>query len=184
MQQEADDFLLEVFAQFMDEDGQANDDQDDTDTYIDMKHLPAVFNALGIEDYYLGPNSDQTMLREMKRNLDPAAEGKISFTAYSELMPLFIEQARSVEALDDEEQAATKVAVDPSTRHDFLLFTQGEDRPIELRDLQRISKEMKDNAPEELLLDMLQLHKEGSGSVGNKISVEDFEYIMKMIRSI
>lgn len=175
--EDTDDLILEVFAQFMEDDA---DVQDEENMSIDMKHLPAVFNALGIEDYYMGPSSDPLALQEIKGSLDPGKEGRIAFSAFNELMPFFVKQAQSNDVNENDETEE----IHPSTREDFLLFTEGEDRPIEMRDLQRVSRELKDEAPVELLQNMLQLHKRGGQNLGNRITMEDFDYIMKMTRSI
>lgn len=170
-----------------------NVEQDDQNTTISMNHLPAILGALGIEKYYMGPGSNPTKLAAIKKSLDPYGDGRIGFQTFHEFMPFVLDEARQDEELDNEEAeenygqregGSGDVVVDQGTKDDFLMFTQGEDRPIELRDLQRISQELKDNAPEELLQDMLQLHRKGSGSIGSKISLQDFVYIMKMTKSI
>lgn len=175
MESEADGLILEIFAQFISDDEQ-DDDKDGENMSISMSHLPAVLGALGVENYY---SSKPDQLDAIKKSLDPAGEGRIGFEAFNEVIPLVLEQAE-----DDADVKSGSSTIDKSTHDDFLLFTQGEDRPIELRDLQRISREMKDGAPGELLRDMLQLHQQGSTTVGNKISLKDFEYIMKMAKSI
>lgn len=178
MESEAGDLFVDVFAQFISDDEQDNNDEEGENMAISMSHLPAVLGALGVEDYYMGANSNPAHLAAIKKGLDPAGEGRIGFQAYTEVIPFVVEQAEGSEVSHPSSN------VEKSTYEDFLLFTQGEDRPIELRDLQRISREMKDNAPNDLLMDMLQLHQEGSGTVGNKISLKDFEYIMKMAKSV
>ena len=72
-----------------------------------------------------------------------------------------------------------------SVYKDFLLFTEGQDRPIVLADLKRVSAELKDNAPVELLTNMMQLKPPGGGHGDpHSISFNEFEYIMNMAKSI
>lgn len=173
-----DDFILEVFAQFVSEDDLET--QDEENMSISMSHFPDVLAALGVDKYYLGPGSNPAKLNAIKKSLDPHDEGLISFNAFHEFMPFVLQQAKE----DEEEIEGNDVEVDEQTREDFYLFTNGEDRSIKLSDLERAFKEINSDVSEELLRDMIQLRRPGSNGKVNSVSLEDFAYIMKMIKSM
>lgn len=172
-----DDFLLEVFAQFILEDDIEN--QEEEDISISMSHFPDVLAALGVEKYYLGPESNPAKLNAIKKSLDPHDEGRIRFNAFHEFMPFVFQQAKE----DEEENENDDVEVDEKTREDYLLFTNGEDRPIVFSDLERAFKEANFDVPEVLLRRMLQLGPPGSNRTGDSVSFEDYAYIQKIINS-
>ncbi|ANB13039.1 EF-hand superfamily Ca2+modulated protein [Sugiyamaella lignohabitans] len=66
-----------------------------------------------------------------------------------------------------------------SVKEAFLLFTNGEDRPITLSDLRRIAHDVKDNASDEQLQDMLAL-----SSNKNFVNLSSFDSIMKQANAM
>ena len=162
-----------------------------------------------------GATAAPTKYAAIKKALDPAACGRVRRQTFREIVPFLLEEsvADGHEGLNEDPTAAAAEAADNNNNNnssssstfdatqtsknsrnrasresvykDFLLFTEGQDRPIVLADLKRVSAELKDNAPVELLTNMMQLKPPGGGHGDpHSISFNEFEYIMNMAKSI
>jgi hypothetical protein len=197
-----------------------NDDENDdaNDPTISISHLPDIITALELDASY-GATVAPTKHAAIKKALDPTACGRVRRQTFREIVPFLLEEsvADGHESLSEDPTAAAEAADNNSSTfdaaraskssssssrnkvsresvyQDFLLFTEGQDRPIVLADLKRVSAELKDNAPIELLTNMLQLKPPpGSSAVADggghsdphSISFAEFEYIMRMAKSI
>ncbi|KAF5095695.1 hypothetical protein D0Z00_003049 [Geotrichum galactomycetum] len=215
---EADELIDEIFSQFLSEPpspaasaatgGNRDDESDDAnDPTISISHLSDIITALELDATY-GAVAAPTKHAAIKKALDPTACGRVRRQTFREIVPFLLEEsvADGHESVSEDPTAANDNnsstfdvtrANKSSSRNqvsresvyqDFLLFTEGQDRPIVLADLKRVSAELKDNAPVELLTNMMQL-KPPSGSGGgnsdpHSISFVEFEYIMRMAKSI
>ncbi|KAF5094315.1 hypothetical protein D0Z03_002122 [Geotrichum reessii] len=215
---ETDELIDDIFTQFLSEPSSpaarytsnvsnANDDNDDDDTdpTISISHLPDIITALDLDESY-SATSAPTKYAAIKKALDPIGGGRICRQTFHEIIPFLLEESvadnQNDDNLDDDiigndiQKVKGKGSDDSSSRvsresvyQDFLLFTEGQDRPIVLADLKRVSAELKDNAPVELLANMMQLKPPSGSTVGghsdpHSISFEEFDYIMRMAKSI
>lgn len=58
----------------------------------------------------------------------------------------------------------------------FNLFTKGQERDIQLQDLRRVAKELREDVPENVLRDML---REATGGQVSGVGLEEFEGVMR-----
>lgn len=193
-----------------DDDNNGESDNANSPT-ISISHLPDIITALDLDASY-GATAAPTKYAAIKKALDPAACGRVRRQTFREIVPFLLEEsvADGHEGLNEDPTAAAAEAADnnnnsssitfdatqtsknsrnrasrESVYKDFLLFTEGQDRPIVLADLKRVSAELKDNAPVELLTNMMQLKPPGGGHGDpHSISFNEFEYIMNMAKSI
>lgn len=180
-----EEVLADAFALYLSD----NDKDEDS---ISVTHLPDLLKTLGMYDYFYGEaagRSQRMILREAMKSLDPNDSGRIDFMAYTNVMPLLAEGINN--DLKKEEGSSPPASKrfkkndsditndspsDSSVLQDFLLFTNGEKRKINFDDLKRIATEIKDDATDEELLEMLQLHHKGEGA---EITLKDFYNILQ-----
>jgi Ca2+-binding EF-hand superfamily protein len=146
------EIITEVFGQFMADDADCNGQP-----IILTTNITAAMEALGLDA------SNQERLSLVLQTLDPECRGFVEFEPFAEVMSLYLQQVKST----DNEVSSDKVM------ELFKLFTRGKDRPINLKDLKRISDQVKDGATEQELRDMLYL----SGK--NQVDLQSFEKIIK-----
>lgn len=210
---ETDELIDDIFTQFLSEPSSpaarytsnTNDDDDNnTGPTISISHLPDIITALDLDASYSAASAP-TKYAAIKNALDPTGGGRVCRQTFREIIPFLLEESVADNHNDDNPdndiagndiRKAKARGSDDSSRvsresvyQDFLLFTEGQDRPIVLADLKRVSVELKDNAPVELLANMMQLKPPPGSMVGghsdpHSISFEEFDYIMRMAKSI
>lgn len=144
------ELITEVFGQFM-----AEEDNGSGEPIMHTDNLTAAMERLGFN------TDNQQVMSAILKTLDPDKKGYVEFELFAEVMKLQMEQ-RQGDSVDMDE-----------VKDLFHLFSGGRDRPIGIKDLQRVSQHVKDNASEQDLLDMLYL----SGK--SEVDMASFATIMK-----
>ncbi|VVT56148.1 uncharacterized protein SAPINGB_P004859 [Magnusiomyces paraingens] len=198
--EEKEDVLADIFAEYLE-----RYETDAEATSIDIRYLPEIFKDMGLYEYYysaglsgVARKERQRALREIVSLLDREDQGRIDFMAFCEVMPMVLEQAHSVgsngngngdngngsnlrdttgQFISGKKRKRDYLQKD-EIEESFYLFTNGEDRAIELKDLRRVAEEIGDgNVTDDDLRDMLRLHAvdEGGGGGGGGGEEEEEE---------
>lgn len=107
-------------------------------------------------------------------------------------IPFFSYAAIAIHSKDDDEEEGNDDEEDEGNYHDeadqeqvraaFKLFTHGGPGPITLAHLRRVAKELKEDVPDEVLMDMI---REANGGVKGKgrdtggVGEEEFESVLR-----
>ncbi|KAK3213859.1 hypothetical protein GRF29_28g1257607, partial [Pseudopithomyces chartarum] len=132
----------------------------------------------------LGPEKSE--LPEILSTIDPLETGFVPF------IPFFSYAAIAIHSKDDDEEEGNDDEEDEGNYHDeadqeqvraaFKLFTHGGPGPITLAHLRRVAKELKEDVPDEVLMDMI---REANGGVKGKgrdtggVGEEEFESVLR-----
>ncbi|KAK4631337.1 Caltractin [Fulvia fulva] len=111
------------------------------------------------------PPQDQDTLNEYLDIADPDEAGVIT---YEHFLPI---AAIALNSRDDDPDALNEEVTKA-----YGLFTKGEDRQITLHDLRRVTKELREDVPDNILKDMIR--EATAGALGG-VSMEDFESVMR-----
>lgn len=111
------------------------------------------------------PPRDGAELEELIETVDPDDRGWVAYEHFVAIAAL------KMHARDDDPDA-----VNEEVAKAYHLFTKGEDREINIADLRRIAKELREDVPENVLKDMI---REATGGGLGAVNVEDFEGVMR-----
>ena len=87
--------------------------------------------------------------------------------------------AATVTGLLDElgyEEGFFAIALNEEVVKAYSLFTKGEEREINLNDLRRVARDLREDVPDAVLKDMI---REATGGGFGSVGMEDFEGVMK-----
>ncbi|KAK5715224.1 Nucleosomal histone H3-Lys79 methylase [Elasticomyces elasticus] len=113
------------------------------------------------------PPANQDEMNEILDTVDPEKTGRVAYEHFVAIAALKL-NAKNDE--DDEEAQQEEIA------RAYRLFTGGEDRPIQLGDLKRVAKELREEFPDGVLRDMV---REATGGGLGGVGKEEFEGVMK-----
>ncbi|EME47395.1 hypothetical protein DOTSEDRAFT_166408 [Dothistroma septosporum NZE10] len=147
--------IQEAFAIFARADG----DNESKEGVIAVNELRRCLIALN------APPKDRDTLNEYLEIADPDEAGVIT---YARFLPI---AAIALNSCDNDPDALTE-----EVTRAYNLFTQGEDRQITLYDLRRVTKELREDVPDNVLKDMIR--EATAGELGG-VSIEDFESVMR-----
>lgn len=134
------EIITEVFSQFMTQD--ADDSGQPT--------IPTANVIMAMEGLGLDVSNPETVSLVIQ-TLDPNDKGFAEYESFVEIMSLYLDEL-TIDSKDNSDRQHRNVM------ELFKLFTNGkEDRPICLKDLKRVSSQIKDAATDDELLDMLYL---------------------------
>lgn len=111
------------------------------------------------------PPTDQAELQEIIETVDPDASGWVAYETFVAVAALKLHAKH-----DDPDAVNEEVATA------YRLFTKGQDREINLNDLRRVAKELREDVPENVMKDMIR--EATAGGLGG-VSIEDFEGVMR-----
>ncbi|RPA79207.1 EF-hand [Ascobolus immersus RN42] len=111
----------------------------------------------------LGFEFDRNEMREIREAVDPENEGIVSYEGFFQVCAL---KMKHRDTGDEVEKA-------------YALFTGGEDGPITIKHLRKVAKEIREQATDEDLMDML---REASGK--DKVNRKEFEEVMRRAGAI
>lgn len=110
------------------------------------------------------PPKDNAELRELVETVDPDDSGWVDYERFVAIAALKL-HARH----DDPEAQSEEV------QKAYALFTRGQERDINISDLRRVAKELREDVPEGVLKDMIR--EATAGGLGG-VNMEDFESVM------
>ena len=111
------------------------------------------------------PPTDSTELREILETVDPEDSGWVTYEHFIAVAALKIHSKHDdPEAMNEEVVKAYK------------LFTKGQDREINVSDLRRVAKELREDIPDNVLKDMI---REATGGALTGVGMEEFEGVMR-----
>ena len=111
------------------------------------------------------PPKDRAELGELIEIIDPDDSGWVSYDYFV-----------AIAALKLHERGADPEAAHEEAVEAYRLFTRGEERDIDLGDLRRIARELKEEIPETVLKDMMR-EATGGGLAG--VGLEEFQDVMR-----
>ena len=110
------------------------------------------------------PPKDNAELRDLIETVDPEDSGWVDYERFIAIAALKLHARHDdPEAQNEEIQKA------------YALFTKNQDREININDLRRVAKELREDVPENVLKDMI---REATGGGLGSVSMEDFEGVM------
>jgi len=140
----------------------ANNDDDkkkSKDSVIATQDVRRCLIALNI------PPTDQAELQEILETVDPEETGWVGYEHFVAVAALKLHaKHEDPEAMNEEVVAA------------YQLFTKGQDRDINLNDLKRVARDLREDVPDNVLRDMI---REATGGGLNGVNMEDFEGVMR-----
>lgn len=111
------------------------------------------------------PPSDQAELQEIRDTVDPEDAGWVTYEYFVAVAALKLRaKQEDPEAMNEEVMKA------------YSLFTKGQEREITLSDLKRVSMELREDVPDNVLKDMI---REATGGGLGGVGMEDFEGVMR-----
>ncbi|KAK5698769.1 hypothetical protein LTR97_006417 [Elasticomyces elasticus] len=113
------------------------------------------------------PPANQDEMNEILDTVDPEKTGRVAYEHFVAIAALKLNAKNDGE---DEEAQQEEIA------RAYRLFTGGEDRPIQLGDLKRVAKELREEVPDGVLRDMV---REATGGGLGGVGKEEFEGVMK-----
>ncbi|EME85727.1 uncharacterized protein MYCFIDRAFT_186232 [Pseudocercospora fijiensis CIRAD86] len=113
------------------------------------------------------PPANNADLQELLEVADPENAGWVPFEHFLPVAALQLNRAKG-----DEDEERQQEEVDKA----YNLFVKGQDRPITIADLKRISKELREDVPDNVLKDMI---REATGGSLGGVGKEDFESVMR-----
>lgn len=154
------DLITEVFAEYLkDESGPDGEPLE----VMGAEHLPEALVSLGLTDL------NEKEVNSIAYALDEQNTGLIGYEKFVEIMSMTLDSRRSSGKHSRPNDSAVKEA--------FLLFSKGKD-VITINDLEKISKEIKDGASHDDLMDMVLL----SGKT--TVDLEAFSEIMQQSQAL
>ena len=111
------------------------------------------------------PPASGDELREISEALDSDESGYVSFEHFIAIAALKIQSKT-----EDEEDVREEVV------NAYRLFTKGQERAIQLADLRRVAKELREDVPEDVLKDMI---REATGGGLSGVGMDEFEGVMR-----
>ena len=134
-------------------------DSDSKEGVIAIKDVRRCLIALNI------PPTDQAEMQEILETVDPENSGWVSYEPFVAIAALKLHaKHEDPDAMNEEVVAA------------YQLFTKGQEREINLNDLRRIARDLREDVPDNVLKDMI---REATGGGMGAVGVEDFEGVMK-----
>lgn len=82
----------------------------------------------------------------------------------------------AIAALKVNQRGEDPEAQSEEVRKAYMLFTKGQERDININDLRRVARELREDVPENILKDML---REATGGGLGGVGMEDFEGVMQ-----
>ena len=111
------------------------------------------------------PPTDNNELQEILETVDPESSGWVGYENFVAVAALKLHaKHQDPDAMNEEVVRAYK------------LFTKGQDREINLNDLRRVAKELREDVPDNVLKDMIR-EATGGGLAG--VGMADFEGVMR-----
>lgn len=147
--------IQEAFALFAD----PNIESDSKEGVIKSQDVRRCLIALN------APPKDNAELQELLETVDPDETGWVSYEHFTAIAALKLHAKQ-----DDPEEMSEEVL------KAYRLFTKGEERVINLNDLRRIARDLREEVPDNVLKDMI---REATGGGLGGVGVEDFEGVMK-----
>ncbi|KAK5167471.1 uncharacterized protein LTR77_007170 [Saxophila tyrrhenica] len=111
------------------------------------------------------PPTSQDELTEIISTVDPDDSGSVSYEHFVAVAAL------KLRAKHDDPEAMSEEVMKA-----YQLFTKGQEREINLNDLRRVARELREEVPDNVLKDML---REATGGGVGTVGVEEFEGVMK-----
>lgn len=111
------------------------------------------------------PPKDEAELEEILDTVDPENVGWIQYEHFVAVAALKLHAKH-----DDPE------AMNEEVRKAYMLFTKGQEREINLNDLRRVARDLKEDIPDNVLKDMI---REATGGGLGGVGVEEFEGVMQ-----
>lgn len=152
------ELMADVFAHYIVVGAEARDR-----TVMYSRDLGSAMIALDIRD-----GADLQRVAEISQALDDG-DGFIEFETFVDAMTVELENQNSHTASSTKDSGTSGVSFG-SSRHDIMMdayymFTDGQDRPINVADLEHISREINDNASKGDLNQMIELFSNGRSSI-------------------
>ncbi|KAM0722352.1 hypothetical protein Q7P37_001793 [Cladosporium fusiforme] len=110
------------------------------------------------------PPKDNTELKELIDTVDPDDSGWVDYERFLAIAAL------KLHAREDDPEAQSEEVLKA-----YALFTKGQERDININDLRRVAKELREDVPENVLKDMI---REATGGGLGGVNMEDFEGVM------
>jgi Ca2+-binding EF-hand superfamily protein len=111
------------------------------------------------------PPTDNDELHEILETVDPDDSGWVSYEHFIAVAAL------KLRAKHDDPDTMNEEVIKA-----YKLFTKGQDRDINLNDLKRVAKELREDVPDNVLEDMI---REATGGGLGGVGMEDFEGVMR-----
>src|ERR1700761_3509954 len=111
------------------------------------------------------PPTDNAELQEMLETVDPDSSGWVTY-----------EHFVAVAALKLHAKHDDPTAMNEEVLKAYRLFTRGQERDINLNDLRRVARDLKEDVPENVLKDMV---REATGGGLGGVGIEEFEGVMR-----
>ena len=150
-----EDEIQEAFALFAIQ----NSDQDSKETVIATNDVRRALIALN------APPTDNAELQEILETVDPETSGWVSYEHFIAVAALKLKSKH-----EDPEGMNVEVL------EAYNLFTKGQEREINLSDLRKVAKELREDVPENVLRDMI---REATGGGLGGVGKEEFEGVMR-----
>ncbi|XP_014559009.1 hypothetical protein COCVIDRAFT_13864 [Bipolaris victoriae FI3] len=127
---------------------------------------------------------DKSEVPSILSTIDPLNTGFVSFVPFLSYAAIAIhsKDQGSDEDDDDEEDEYREESNAEEVKAAYRLFTHGTAGPITLAHLRRVSKELREDVPDDVLKDMILEANggvRGQGKDAGGVSLEDFESVMK-----
>ena len=152
---EEEDEIQEAFSLFAVDDA-ADESKEGVIATSDVRRALIALNA---------PPTDTAELQEILETVDPESSGWVGYEHFVAVAAL------KLHAKHDDPEAMNEEVVKA-----YHLFTKGQEREINLNDLRRIARELREDVPDNVLKDMIR-EATGGGLAG--VGMEDFEGVMK-----
>ncbi|KAK5118930.1 hypothetical protein LTR62_000141 [Meristemomyces frigidus] len=110
------------------------------------------------------PPKNQAEMNEILDTIDPENTGEVTWEHFLAIAALKLKARHDDPAARSEE-----------VERAYLLFTRGEERMIEMVDLRRVARELREEVPENVLRDMV---REATGGGLGVVGREEFEGVM------
>jgi Ca2+-binding EF-hand superfamily protein len=111
------------------------------------------------------PPTDNDELQEILETVDPDDSGWVSYEHFIAVAAL------KLRAKHDDPDTMNEEVIKA-----YKLFTKGQERDINLNDLKRVAKELREDVPDNVLKDMI---REATGGGLGGVGMEDFEGVMR-----
>ena len=111
------------------------------------------------------PPTDNDELQEILETVDPDDSGWVSYEHFIAVATL------KLRAKHDDPDTMNEEVIKA-----YKLFTKGQPRDINLNDLKRVAKELREDVPDNVLKDMI---REATGGGLGGVGMEDFEGVMR-----
>lgn len=142
--------ILDAFALFADE---------SRDNEVAIADVRRCLNALDV------PPANNNELQELLETVDPDGTGWVGYEHFVAIAALKLNTRHEDPEAQSEEVAKA-----------YRLFTKGVERDININDLRRVAREMKEDVPDDVLKDMI---REATGGALGGVGKDDFEGVMR-----